>query len=57
MDVRKHLCPACGRFIKWALLLCFDCNARIDPAMLERTANGQVEYPVGIDGAALTINF
>lgn len=22
----KHLCPRCGRFIRWSLLLCFDCN-------------------------------
>ena len=41
----KHLCPRCGRFIKWALLFCFDCNDQIDPATLP-TIGDEVIYPV-----------
>ena len=52
MNVPKHLCPACGRFIKWALLFCFDCNARIPRLTLPQTADNQVMYPVAQDGAA-----
>lgn len=22
----KHLCPRCGRFIRWALMFCVVCN-------------------------------
>jgi hypothetical protein len=44
----KHLCPRCGRFIKWALMFCFDCNAHIDPDTLP-SIGGQVQYPQATD--------
>lgn len=43
----KHLCPTCGRFIKWALLLCWECNVKLkqtDGATVG--PDGNTEYPV-----------
>lgn len=42
----KHVCPACTRIIRWALLLCFDCNKRLRESGGCRAINGQPVYPL-----------
>ena len=44
MNVPKHLCPRCERFVKWALLFCFDCNQLL-PVDGCVQINGQPQYP------------
>lgn len=42
----KHLCTACGRFIKWALALCWDCNVKLRETGGTQLIAGEHIYPV-----------
>lgn len=42
----KHLCPSCGSFVRWALLLCFDCNVKLREADGTQIVRGEHLYPV-----------
>jgi hypothetical protein len=49
-----HVCPRCGKFIRWSLLMCFECNAAIPAASLP-TVNGQDQYPPYTNESATTL--
>ena len=42
----EHLCPTCGKFIRWALLLCFDCNVKLRETGGTLLIAGRHQYPV-----------
>lgn len=40
----KHLC-VCGRYIRWALALCWDCNVKLRETGGAEAVNGETQYP------------
>lgn len=42
----KHTCPTCTRYIRWALLMCFDCNAKLRDADGTIVIGGEHQYPI-----------
>lgn len=42
----KHLCPGCGKFIKWSLLLCYDCNIKLRETGGTQLVSGEHVYPI-----------
>jgi len=44
----KHLCPGCGRFVRWALLFCFDCNTKLRATNGTQIVDGEHVYPIAL---------